>query len=56
LSKGNAVEEEDVLDLINNELEKEITQSRGFIVDLPFEYNKFWVDVLVGNRIYLPKI
>lgn len=56
LQKGVAVEDEDVLDLINNELEKEFTQSRGFILDLPFEYNKYWIEVLIGNRIYLPKI
>lgn len=36
LAMGKAVDEEDVLDLINNELEKDFTQSRGFIIDLPF--------------------
>lgn len=36
LALGKTVDEEDVLDLINSELEKELTQSRGFILDLPF--------------------
>jgi adenylate/nucleoside-diphosphate kinase len=25
-------------------------------LDLPFEYNKFWIENLINNRIYLPKI
>jgi adenylate/nucleoside-diphosphate kinase len=56
LAKGSAVEEEDVLDLINNEFEKEVTHSRGFILDLPFEYNKYWIETLISNRVNLPKI
>ena len=43
LEKGKAVDEEDVLELINGELEKDFTHSRGFILDLPFEYNKYWI-------------
>ena len=45
-----------MLDLLNNQLEKELTKSRGFILDLPFEYNKFWIEVLISNRLYLPKV
>lgn len=56
LQNGNAVEDEDMLDLLNNQLEKDFTKSRGFIVDLPFEYNKFWIEVLVNNRLCLPKV
>lgn len=33
-----------------------MTHSRGFILDLPFEYNKYWIETLISNRIYLPKI
>jgi len=44
------------LDLINNELEKDLTQSRGFILDLPFEYNKYWIDAVIRNKLTLPKL
>ena len=33
-----------------------MTQSRGFILDLPFEYSGFWYKAIVGNKIYTPKI
>lgn len=56
LNAGKPVQEEDVLDLINNELEKDYTKSRGFILDLPFEYKKYWIEVVISNRISLPKI
>ena len=56
IQNGNAVDDEDMLDLLNNELEKDLTQSRGFILDLPFEYNKYWIEVLINNRLRLPKI
>ena len=56
LNNGKAASDEDILDLINAEFDNITTHSKGFILDLPFEYNKFWIDNLINNRIYLPKI
>ena len=44
------------MDLINIELKKPSTQSRGFILDLPIEYTSFWAKAIVSNRIYTPKV
>lgn len=56
LEKGSRVEEEDILDLLNLELRKDVTISRGFILDLPLEYSSFWHEAIISNRVKLPKM
>ena len=33
------------------------TASKGYILDLPLEYNKNdWIDIIISNRLYTPKV
>ena len=57
LQQGKAVSDGDLLDLLNSEMKNPATASKGYILDLPLEYNKNdWIDIIISNRLYTPKV
>ena len=57
LQQGKAVNEGDLLDLLNAEMKNPATASKGYILDLPFEYGRVdWIDIIISNRLYTPKV
>lgn len=57
LQQGRAVNEADLLDLLNAEMKNPATGSKGYILDLPLEYGKNdWLEAITSNKLYTPKI
>ena len=55
LKDGQEVSDEDMLNLLNEAFASHLPRLKGFILDLPFEINDFWLNALKNNQLQIPR-
>ncbi len=55
LKAGQEVSDEAMLQLLNEAFALPGPRIKGFILDLPYEVNAFWLECLKNNRIQIPR-
>ena len=55
MKNGQEVADNDMLQLLNEAFALPAPRIKGFILDLPYEVNAFWLDCLKNNKIHIPR-
>ncbi|EGR31735.1 hypothetical protein IMG5_103090 [Ichthyophthirius multifiliis] len=59
LLEGKSISGNNLIELINNELQNDLPQNKGFILDVPLCFSQGevdWIDAIIKNKVALPKI